>query len=111
MFFTTKEIRDKSKKSVYIPDFFIKDISLVIEFYGDYWHGNPKIYNKNDIILGVLAEDVWKNDSERLMFFKEHYKVDSIIIWESDFRTNKEKVLKKIMEIVNGRKNKITNKI
>jgi hypothetical protein len=27
--------------------------NTIYEFYGDFWHGNPKIYNLNDINLAT----------------------------------------------------------
>lgn len=63
--------------------------NTVYEFYDDYWHGNPQIYNKNDInpsskkTFGELyqktinRESVIKNNGFKL-----------ITIWEKDFRAN-----------------------
>lgn len=33
----------------YIVDGYDPNSNTVYEFYGDYWHGNPNIYNKNDM--------------------------------------------------------------
>lgn len=48
---------DKNHRQVKIPyngtyflvDGFDPEIKTVYEFYGDYWHGNPKVYKPNDV--------------------------------------------------------------
>lgn len=36
-------------RHIYKFDGYCKETNTVYEFYGDYWHGNPKKYNKNII--------------------------------------------------------------
>lgn len=73
-------------------DFFLKDNGRVIEFYGDYWHGNPKKYDRNqDINLGSRGikkvEDVWECDKTRIDYIKKvPYIKDIKIVWEDSFR-------------------------
>jgi len=66
----------------------------IIEFNGDYWHANPKIYKKDDFINGKIAEDTWKKDNSRYEFLKSvGYNV--IVIWENEWKTDKDSVLNK----------------
>lgn len=64
-------------------DYFLPDHNIVIEFFGDYWHCNPKKY-KYDFIHPhnkITAKEIWYNDKNRLN--KIHEKVCTIIIiWE-----------------------------
>jgi hypothetical protein len=77
-FISEKEINGK------FVDYFIEDFNIVIEYFGDYWHGNPKRYESSYYIsqLKMTASDIWMKDKNRLDLIKEE--VNSIIvIWES----------------------------
>lgn len=62
--------------------------NFLIEINGDYWHANPNIYKKSDIInypnnQHIAAETVWKCD----LFKKEYAELQGyqvIYLWESD---------------------------
>ena len=73
----------------------------IIEFYGDYFHGNPELYNKNKIIGSKYkhfsAEDAWKKDSDRINLIKNQG-YDILIIWENDYKKDKEKIKNKCVE-------------
>jgi len=89
-------IHDEEYKIIQ-PDFLIKESKIVVEFYGDYWHRNPEIYN--DDISKIIRE----KDEERIK------KIESLgyiiyIIWEKEYRLNKIGVIKNLS-------NKIINKI
>ena len=81
------------------PDAFIKpNICLYTD--GDYWHGNPKFYNSEDIVaINQKAKDCWIKDEYITKTLKKlGYKV--LRIWESDFYKNKQKFLKKILKTI-----------
>lgn len=89
------------------PDIIIEELKIIIECYGDYWHGNPKKYKSSDFIgkyKGMeTCQDIWEFDSIR----KEHiesfgYKV--YVFWEYDIKNNFKEVKKYIYELC---KNKI----
>lgn len=70
-------------------DIYIPSKNLVIEYYGDYWHCNPKcyqpeFYNKS---LKKTAFEIWKKDFNRETKIKDlgyNFKV----IWEKEFNTD-----------------------
>jgi hypothetical protein len=68
-------------------DGFDPTTKTVYEFNGDFWHGNPKIYdlNKINIKVGITFGELYKNtlDKEETLV-KEGYKV--VTMWESDFQ-------------------------
>lgn len=69
-------------------DFFIPDLNIIIEFYGDYWHCNPKHYPKNYFhkIMKRFAYEIWQKDKKRISYiFNKEFdkKVAILIIWES----------------------------
>lgn len=83
-------------------DIYIPHINLIIEYYGDYWHGNPAIYELNKL-LGrgtnkYLASDKWKCDEiDKKFALSNGYDIE--IIWEHDFNKNKLEVLEKIIKL------------
>jgi len=70
-------------------DFYHKETKTVVEFYGDYYHQNPKLYEKHHVVYGITAEEKWKYDLGREDIIKSDDKVNKfIVVWESDFRKN-----------------------
>jgi len=84
---TILEINNKKYK----VDGFDSKTNTVYEFYGDFWHGNPKIYDKNEINskTGTTFGELYKRTIKKEKILKKAgYKV--ISIWESDW-INREK--------------------
>ena len=68
----------------------------IIEFNGDFWHSNPKIYDAEDIhkIKKIKCSDVWKKDLRKIESAKEHdYEI--LVIWESEFINNEIEIINK----------------
>jgi len=68
----------------------------IIEFYGDFWHSNPKIFGENDIhrIKKIKCSEIWQFDKRKIESAKEHnYEV--LIIWESEYINNQIEIIKK----------------
>ena len=69
-------------------DGFDPNTNTIYEFYRDYWHGNPKIYNQENInkaahkTFGNLYENTINREE---MLLKLGYNIVSI--WENDFNT------------------------
>ena len=73
----------------------------IIEFNGDYWHMNPKIYKANDInkTKKLTAQEVWDFDKRKMECAEEHgYKV--LYIWESEYNKSRSAVIKKCMDFL-----------
>lgn len=83
-------------------DYFLN--GKIIEFNGDVWHANPKIYKAGDIIktygrVGRKVEDIWEWDKRRMKAIEANgYKV--LIVWESDYRTNPKKELQRCISFL-----------
>jgi hypothetical protein len=79
-----KEIIINKKKIKF--DGYCKDTNTVYEFYGDFYHGNPKIYNSdkfnslNKKSYGKLYEDTLKR--EKIIKNNDY---NLITMWESDY--------------------------
>lgn len=52
----------------FIVDGFIKELNVVIEIFGDFWHMNPKFYEESykHPVTGWLAKSKWREDDGRL---------------------------------------------
>ena len=87
------------KKYAFYVDFIYKN--KIIEFYGDYFHANPKLYDEYKIIGSkykhITAKNKWEYDKNREeILIKNGYEV--LIIWESDYKSDKKIIIKKCKE-------------
>lgn len=60
----------------------------IIEFHGDFWHSNPKIYNDNFVnpVTKIKACDKWEQDEQRTTDL-ENAGYEVLVWWESDLLT------------------------
>jgi len=93
---------DIGNEKIY-PDIIINN-NIVIEFFGDYYHCNPDIYDKNFLNKSnkKTAKDIWEKDKKRLDLLKNNNYI-VYVIWEQDYKNNKKTVInnlkKEIYEI------------
>jgi hypothetical protein len=86
-----RHVRLVVNKRVYVVDAYIPRSKTVYEFYGDFWHGNPKVYEKKEqnpqkgVSFGYLHKQT-KNRERRLK--AAGYKIVSI--WESEWKGSEE---------------------
>lgn len=102
--FATKpcgEMKFEIKGTVYYVDYFIKELDVAIEFYGDLWHANPEKYGPEDrcnpFNPGITASEIWEIDKRRIEALKS-IGVDTVVIWESDFKNKNWSTLKFLRE-------------
>lgn len=62
------------------------------EFQGDYFHGNPKKYNKDDNFHNIKLETKWEKDKKKKEFYESLGYIVKIV-WESEW-VNEKKSLK-----------------
>lgn len=87
----TREIVLNSNGTPYFYDCYIKELKLIIEFNGDVFHANPKIFNSHDnpnpFDKTLTAEEIWEADNRKINHALDNgYKI--IIIWENELRIN-----------------------
>jgi len=87
------ELNTEYKKySPFTLDFFVSRLNYCIEFQGDYWHANPKLYNKTDMIGKKYAHEIWEKDA-----IKKQILIDENVIfydvWEKDFNETKDSII------------------
>lgn len=68
------------RKSV---DYYLPDYNIVIEYYGDYWHCNPKKYESTFLHpqINLTSEEIWLKDKNRLNIIMENTN-SVIVVWE-----------------------------
>jgi hypothetical protein len=89
--------------SRYKADGYAKNINTIFEFHGDFWHGNPKLYNKNKANprVGLTFGELYEKTLQKSTFIKDNG-YNLIEIWENDWK----KFIKSISIIQNKWKNK-----
>ena len=91
-------------KKLYIYDFTDLNQRKIIEFNGDIYHGNPEIFNETDtpnpFKPDKTCKDLWDFDNEKKKAaLKNNFQ--ELIIWEKDFRENKDKILNNCLKFLN----------
>jgi hypothetical protein len=71
---------------------------MAIEFNGDYWHMNPKLYEQTDINPSTKKSSLeqWSLDNEKVKLC-ENNNIKLIVIWESDWLKHKEQIKENIL--------------
>lgn len=59
---------------------------VVMEFHGDYWHGNPKCYSSNTLnkVVGLSMSDLYQRTLDKRRYL-ESLGFTYLQMWESDF--------------------------
>lgn len=91
----------------FIPDEINHHLKLIVEFYGDVYHCNPKKYTNPSLYVSAIQRTVqeqWNRDRRRLgVFYRYGYLV--IIVWESDFNADSDAQIERIKHAIALRKN------
>lgn len=84
-------IMGSEKVGLYQYDFIIHDKRILIEVNGDYWHGNPNLFNEDGSDgkrkLNQVQLEKIKKDKLKLDFAKKH-NFELIYIWEEEIKNN-----------------------
>lgn len=94
-----KYFYDKEYKRAYAYDFSYNN--KIIEFNGDYWHCNPRIYDKEyfNKTKQMYAKDIWEYDKRKLEVANE-YSNDVLTIWEYDYNDDYNATIKKCIDFL-----------
>lgn len=71
----------------------------IIEFYGDYWHGNPSVYPKDSMIRKKKIAEVWAHDARKVTDLEANG-YDILIVWESEFKSHPVEILQKCKDFI-----------
>lgn len=78
----------------------------IIEYNGDQYHANPKKYGPDEMshpyrkTKGYSAKDIWKKDAYKTLI-AENQGYEVLVIWDSDYRKNKNKTILQCMKFLN----------
>ena len=95
------ELRIYDNKTMYLYDITNESNKKIIEFNGDMWHGNPKIYKSSEKqkITNISYKKIWEKDKIKKEVAEQHgYEV--MIVWESEFYKNEEDVVQKCKKFI-----------
>lgn len=75
----------------------------IIEFNGDAFHANPKIYKANDkphpFLKDLSAKEIWENDLNKKQILESRgYQV--MYVWGSDYAANKSGIIKECVKFL-----------
>jgi very-short-patch-repair endonuclease len=92
-------LQEKSKGYVYD----IQYENKLIEYNGDYYHCNPKIYKEDyyNKKLHMTSKEKWQKDKDKEKFAKKKG-YEMLTIWESDYKKDKEATIQKCLEFLNN---------
>lgn len=83
----------------YLPDFFVENKKIIVECYGDFWHGNPKFFNETDRTHKKrTVNEIWKYDKNKKKLFEEKNYV-YLYFWEDDIQNNLNLIKEKLNEV------------
>ena len=71
----------------YRADGFCKENNTIYEFHGDFWHGNPKVFNHDD--LNELTKCTYKQLYDNTLIRENKIKdlgYSLVVIWENDWK-------------------------
>lgn len=99
-YYPNERILDTKNENKYKADCYYR--GKVIEFFGDYFHANPQIYNEeadiNTFKGHIKAKEIWLRDKQRLDIIKKHYKV--LVIWQQDYMNNPKETIKQCIHFL-----------
>lgn len=98
--------KDESGKLRYFRyDLTSESTKKIIEFNGDFWHGNPKIVNLEDThpVINETFVNIHKKDNFKKSLAEQHG-YDVLVIWESDYILDKKNTIKRAKEFINEKR-------
>jgi hypothetical protein len=100
-----KEYFIRTEKSFLLYDFTDLKYKKIIEYNGDQYHGNPDIYNENDLphpynkSKGFTAKSLWEKDKIKIDIARNKG-FDVLTIWDSEYKKDKEATIKKCINFL-----------
>ena len=97
-------VYDDINGKIYFYDYVDVDNKKCIEFNGDCFHANPKIYNEldapNPFIPQLTAKEIWCIDKIKIDTIIKKRTFEVLVIWENDFNSNPDDVIKQCKEFL-----------
>lgn len=92
----------KGHKTIFV-DFYDMSCKKIIEFAGDYWHGNPKKYEPTfyNPQAKKTARELYNLTIERMDFIKNIHSCKALLIWEGDYLRDQTATINKCIDFLN----------
>ncbi len=100
------QVDEQHKIQYKFYDFIIKGSNVLLEFQGDYWHCNPKVYPTgpiNKIQKRTIINDEYKRKLAKMNGFEIVY------VWEKEFNEDKEALRERLKKYVNSKEVHLDN--
>jgi hypothetical protein len=99
-------IYDKTNKKARFFDYVDTERKKCIEFNGNVYHANPKMYTENDrpnfFRKDLTSKDIWEEDNKKNeLIVSRGY--DLLIVWEKNFTENPQKVINECLLFLYGK--------
>ena len=78
-----------STHSHYSLDYYIPELKICVEFNGSCYHGDPRVFNDNDIcnpFSNLTAKQLREKDQERYKALEEEHGIKTYVVWELDYK-------------------------
>lgn len=101
------KIKKENGNGIWLFDFTDVENKKIIEYNGDLFHANPKLFEKNDFPHPYRKElksiDIWKMDQNKINSMKK-LGYDILVVWDSEYRNSKDSIIKKCINFLNDNK-------
>lgn len=78
-----------STHSHYSLDYYIPELKICVEFNGSCYHGDPRVFNDNDIcnpFNNLTAKQLREKDQARYKALEEEHGIKTFVVWELDYK-------------------------
>lgn len=92
----------KCQSKVYRVDYLFGN--HIIEFFGDYWHADPRLYSAESVMIGgKLASELWIRDERKIADLRtKGYNV--LVVWEQDYKKDPEAIINQCKQFLENNK-------
>lgn len=92
-------------QKTFIPDIAIPELKLFIEFYGDYWHGNPALFSEQQLVSQgrFSRKEINEKDAKRIEAIKKTTGFEVLVIWENEWKKQHSYIIEKIKGVKDER--------
>ncbi len=97
------------QNKAYYVDFYHPKSNKIIEFFGTYWHADPRIYKQHQLIVypgkkDILVQQMWRKNQERIENLKKAGVSDIKVVWQIDYKNNPQKTINQCIEFLQKEK-------
>jgi hypothetical protein len=98
-------VYDSISNKYFRYDFVCTKTKMCIEFHGDHYHGNPRLYKPDDTLVGrgmaqTTAKEAWLRDMVKLECIERERGFRTVVVWEHDYDKDRDATIERIREHV-----------